>query len=95
MASVLFVCSRLGGTLVDVHGQHEQQSLLAPAKQLEAVDAFGSAEAARGLYEAAYRDWKDLEAQLDTLRRVAADRTRLEELLRFQLGDRAGGAIGR
>src|SRR5690349_11505574 len=32
----------LGGTLIDVHGQHEQQSLLAAARQLEAVDAFGS-----------------------------------------------------
>ena len=83
--SSLRVLEELGGTLVDVHGQHEQQSLLAPAKQLEAVDAFGSAEAARGLYEAAYRDWKDLEAQLATLGQVAADRTHLEELLRFQL----------
>jgi DNA repair protein RecN (Recombination protein N) len=83
--SSLRVLEELGGTLVDVHGQHEQQSLLAPVKQLEAVDAFGSVEPARGLYEGAYRDWKALEGQLDSLRQVATDRTRLEELLRFQL----------
>ena len=82
--SSLRVLEELGGTLVDVHGQHEQQSLLAPARQLEAVDAFGSLQSMRELYEAAYRDWKDLEAQLDALRRAGADRIRLEELLRFQ-----------
>ena len=51
--SSLRVLEELGGTLVDVHGQHEQQSLLAPAKQLEALDAFGSTHPIRGLYEAA------------------------------------------
>ena len=35
------VLEELGGTLVDIHGQHEQQSLLATAKQLDALDAFG------------------------------------------------------
>jgi hypothetical protein len=35
------------------------------------------------------------EGQLDGLRRLGADRARLEELLRFQVqGDRAGGVIG-
>ena len=37
----LRVLEELGGTLIDIHGQHEQQSLLAPAKQLDAVDSFG------------------------------------------------------
>jgi DNA repair protein RecN (Recombination protein N) len=85
--SSLRVLEELGGTLVDVHGQHEQQSLLAPVRQMESVDAFGSAEAARGLYEAAYREWRDLEGQLDRLRQVAGDRARLEELLRFQVDE--------
>jgi DNA repair protein RecN (Recombination protein N) len=83
--SSLRVLEAMGGTLVDVHGQHEQQSLLAPARQLEAVDAFGAAQSIRQLYEAAYRDWRDLGEQLDGLRRLGADRARLEELLRFQV----------
>ena len=82
--SSLRALEALGGTLVDVHGQHEQQSLLAPVKQLEAVDAFGAAQSMGELYEAAYRSWKDLEGQLAGLRRLGADRARLEELLRFQ-----------
>ena len=75
----------LGGTLIDVHGQHEQQSLLAAARQLEAVDAFGSLSETRTLYEAAYLEWKGLATELDELRRAAAEETRLEELLRFQV----------
>jgi DNA repair protein RecN (Recombination protein N) len=83
--SSLRVLEELGGTLVDVHGQHEQQSLLAPSKQLDAVDAFGSLVAMRNLYQAAYRDWKDLEGQLESLRREGADRARLQDFLRFQV----------
>jgi len=85
--SSLRVLEALGGTLVDVHGQHEQQSLLAAAKQLAAVDAFGSLEPMRALYETAYREWRELERHLDDLRRTGGDRTRLEELLRFQVGE--------
>ena len=91
--SSLRVLEELGGTLVDVHGQHEQQSLLAPAKQLEAVDAFGSALPIRKLYEAAYRHWKDLEAELDRLRRLGSDGARLEDLLRFQLNEIEQAAV--
>ncbi len=77
----------LGGTLIDVHGQHEQQSLLAAARQLEAVDAFGSLLETRTLYEAAYQEWKALATELDELRRAGQEGTRLEELLRFQLAE--------
>lgn len=91
--SSLRVLEELGGTLVDVHGQHEQQSLLAPAKQLDAVDAFGSAQPARAAYEAAYREWRELEQQLDDLRRAGAERTRLEDLLRFQLAEIEQAAV--
>ena len=56
---------RPGGTLVDIHGQHEQQSLLASTKQLHAVDAFGSTATLRTQYETAYREWRDLTADID------------------------------
>ena len=35
--------ARLGGFLVDLHGQHEAQSLLKPAAQRDILDAFGDA----------------------------------------------------
>jgi DNA repair protein RecN (Recombination protein N) len=81
----LRVLEELGGTLVDIHGQHEQQSLLVLAKQLEAVDGFGSIEPLRNRYEATYREWKELAARIDATRQSGSERDRLEELLRFQV----------
>jgi DNA repair protein RecN (Recombination protein N) len=74
----------LAGTLVDIHGQHEQQSLLSATSQLDAVDNFGALESLGEKYRAAYRVWKDLVLQLESARQTGADRDRLEGLLRFQ-----------
>jgi DNA repair protein RecN (Recombination protein N) len=81
----LRVLEELGGTLVDIHGQHEQQSLLATAKQLDALDGFGRLYELRRKYELAYLGWRELRAQLDVLQSDVADRTRRESLLRFQV----------
>lgn len=79
------VLEELGGTLVDIHGQHEQQSLLATARQLDALDAFGRLLELRGRYEQAYQRWKELRTQWDALQSDLVDRTRREDLLRFQV----------
>ena len=81
----LRVLEDLGGTLVDIHGQHEQQSLLVTSKQLDALDAFGRLFELRSKYEQAYQGWKELRTQLDALRSDLTDRARREELLRFQV----------
>jgi len=47
--------ARLGALLVDLHGQHEAQSLLKPAQQRDILDAFGDAAAERADVERAYR----------------------------------------
>ena len=78
------VLEELGGTLVDIHGQHEQQSLLATARQLDALDAFGRLLELRGRYEQTYQRWKELRTQWDALQSDRIDRTRREDLLRFQ-----------
>ena len=80
----LRVLEELGGTLVDIHGQHEQQSLLAATKQLDALDAFGRLYDLRGRYEQAYQKWKELRTQLNALQSEGVDRARLEDILRFQ-----------
>jgi DNA repair protein RecN (Recombination protein N) len=74
----------LGGTLVDIHGQHEQQSLLSHAAQLEALDAFGRTLDLRARYKQAYQAWNDLRAKVITVQANAADRAQRADLLRFQ-----------
>lgn len=88
----LRVLEDFGGILVDIHGQHEQQSLLSPASQLDAVDAFGCLQDLRTKYEDSYGRWKYLLAQLEAMKHANRDRVQLEHLLRFQMEeiDQAG-----
>jgi DNA repair protein RecN (Recombination protein N) len=83
--SPLRVLEELGGTLVDIHGQHEQQSLLATAKQLESLDGFGHLTELREQYEHTYQGWKELRRALEVLQNDVVDRARREDLLRFQV----------
>ncbi|MEK6764289.1 MAG: DNA repair protein RecN [Nitrospirota bacterium] len=81
----LRVLEELGGTLVDIHGQHEQQSLLASTKQLEALDGFGRLTELREQYEHIYQGWKELRRELEALQFDIVDRGKREDLLRFQV----------
>ncbi|MBL8075522.1 MAG: DNA repair protein RecN [Nitrospira sp.] len=45
------------GTLIDIHGQHDQQSLLSSQAQLAALDAFGRLHELRGQYRASHQEW--------------------------------------
>ncbi len=53
----------LGRMLVDLHGQHEAQSLLAAAAQRDILDAFGGAEAQRERVRAAHGAAERLRAE--------------------------------
>lgn len=81
------ILSRIGGLLMDIHGQHEHQSLLIPEKQLVILDGFGGralsekAEAMRG----AYQHWSELRRRLAQLDERVEERVRRMELLGFQL----------
>lgn len=75
---------RLAGTLVDIHGQHDQQSLLAAETQLAALDAFGSLGELRQTYVQRYLAWKAAQQALDAAVQLAEDRQAKEDFLRFQ-----------
>ena len=61
------VLSQLGALLVDLHGQHETQSLLRPDVQRELLDAFSDAQA-RECAADAHEKWKGLEQREEELR---------------------------
>jgi DNA repair protein RecN (Recombination protein N) len=75
----------LGEHLLDVHGQHENQSLLRPATRLEILDRFANAQALAETVRHAYSHCLDTARELSKLRRAARDRQGREDLLRFQL----------
>lgn len=74
-----------GVRLVDLHGQHAHQSLLAPATQRRALDRFGGIDLAP-LRAARARRAELLDA-LDALGGDARARAREIDLLRFQVGE--------
>lgn len=78
-----------GRALVDLHGQHEQQSLLIPHEQRALLDAFIGEPAARAARKvaAARAELRAIDDDLDTL--GGDDRTREREidLLRFELDE--------
>lgn len=85
-----------GAALVDLYGQHTHQSLLAPAVQRAALDRFAGAPAADALasYRAARADERGLAEELAALGGDDRSRARELDLLRFQLAEIEGAALG-
>ena len=56
----------LASLLLDIHGQHEHQSLLYPDRQIAILDAFAGTEAAtaKGEVRALYQEWKNVRKEL-------------------------------
>lgn len=85
--------SALGDELVDFHGQHEHQTLLKPAAQLELLDAYGADDGPKNArigvlrpqVEAAYRRYLELGKQLAALDLPEEERAKLLDLCRFQV----------
>src|SRR5439155_3499141 len=54
------VLAQLGALLVDLHGQHETQSLLRPDAQRDMLDAFAGADVERAAVRDAHERWGGL-----------------------------------
>jgi DNA repair protein RecN (Recombination protein N) len=75
----------LGAILIDIHGQHEFQSLTRGASQRELLDDFGRHEGLRGQVEIAHRVWNGLLNRMLDLEGKARDRDARLDLLRYQV----------
>ncbi len=75
---------KLGSRLVDVHSQHESQSLLQPAYQLQLLDAFGDLDGLRRAYEELAGQVRQLQGRLTTLEAQRQQRQRELSLVRFE-----------
>ncbi len=83
----LSVLATIGEWLVDLHGPHDHQSLLHPAKQLLILDAFGSLERDRQAFGELVRKRTALEKEKSAL--IVDEKTYAQQLdlLRFQAGE--------
>ncbi|MCL4514128.1 MAG: DNA repair protein RecN [Firmicutes bacterium] len=85
-AVTLQVFSDVGRELVDLHGQHEHQSLLVTSRHIFYLDAFGGQPLAglRAHVADLHRRFRDLQRERHDLEENEAERARREDLLRFQ-----------
>ena len=84
-AATVGLLERLGELLVELHGQHEHQRLMEPARQLLLLDRFAEAEDRRERVAALVRKWEEARGALDRLRGELREGARQEDLYRFQL----------
>ncbi len=84
-ATTLNVLAELGEWLVDMHGPHDHQSLLHPAKQLAILDAFGGLESLRGQFGELVSQSAKLDEEKSAL--IVDEKTYAQQLdlLRFQV----------
>jgi DNA repair protein RecN (Recombination protein N) len=75
----------VGSLLIDIHGQHEFQSLTRPAAQRELLDAYGRHEALTEQVAIAHRVWLSLLNRTLELETQAADRDQRSALLKHQI----------
>jgi DNA repair protein RecN (Recombination protein N) len=84
---------RLGDHLVEVHGQHEHQRLLEPARQLDLVDRFADTDELRDRVGELFAKHRAARAEVERARSAERDRAQREDLLRFQLSELDGANV--
>ncbi len=91
--TTLQVLAALGQELVDMHGPHEHQSLLQPARQLDILDAFAGLAALRERFAELVRQSRQFEEQKAAL--IVDERTYAQQLdmLRFQANEIAAAKL--
>ncbi len=79
----------IGERLIDLHGQHDSQSLLKTEKHIELLDSFGGEEVLllKREYSNLLEQYKDTKAQLKALSGDLGERERKMDLLKFQIDE--------
>lgn len=79
--------TELGRQLVDIHGQHDHQSLFHSETHVELLDRFGGLEKSRNDFDQAYSLHQGLAGKLRQIEKNQSDRLQRQDLLKFQIGE--------
>ena len=77
----------IGSVLVDLHGQHENQTLLSAEQHLQYLDRFGALETQVEAYAARYSEWRRLTKQLSAADMDETEKARRMDLLSYQIDE--------
>src|SRR6185369_8257054 len=83
----------LSNRLIELHGQHEHQTLLDPSTHLGVIDTFGRLDALLAPTAAAFDVLQTSKESLGKIRAAARDRESRLDLVTFQLGELERAAL--
>ncbi len=86
-ASTATFVGQLGRSLVDLHGQHEGQTLMRTDEQRSILDEYAGASELAGDVAVAFARVRSLQADLDDLERRRRDAEQRADYLRFQVSE--------
>lgn len=77
----------MGDQMVDLHGQHEHQSLLKTSAHLQALDSFASLEMKKQEFANVFMELEQIKKKLNTVEQDKRDRLARLEYLRYVIGE--------
>lgn len=79
----------LSKNLIDIHGQHEHQSLLDERSHIDILDSFGAEaiSSAKNEYRTVYRKFKDIEEKIKEIEINENERLKKIDLLGYQINE--------
>ena len=85
MPATASVVRDISEELINIHGQHDSQSLMNPARHLPMLDAYAQNQAAYQAYRTAYRELIRVKREMDALAMDEAEKQQRLERLRAQV----------
>lgn len=86
-AATVTMLRTLGKTLINIHGQHDSQSLLSPEKHIDIIDALADNEKERADYAELYGELMRLSDRIELLCGNEAERLKRMDMLQFQIDE--------
>ena len=79
--------AKIGDRLVDLHGQHDHQTLLHPEIHVDLLDLFGKSKQGHDAYSKEFLEYQSLVKNLQSLNTDEQERLQREEFLGFQISE--------
>ena len=91
----LTMLKKIGSQLMDIHGQHDQQSLLREEEQIEWLDAFAgdALNTVKEQYRRLYDEYRKVEATIQRLTDSERQTAQRIDLLEFQVNEIAAASL--
>ncbi|MFP4466468.1 MAG: DNA repair protein RecN [Candidatus Goldiibacteriota bacterium] len=86
-SSSLMILQRIGEYLIDIHGQHEHQSLLREEIHMDLLDSFAGAGALRAEATDVYRNLITAEKTLDHMKKSEHEKAEKLDMIKFRLNE--------